>query len=225
MKHGLKPLSCLSKKLSDIVAKHVDYQIDTDAINHNGFSERCDATGANSCAENTLYNNDGDAKKSTQQWMESPGHRENILKEKMNQIGFAAKKAPNGKWFVTAILTEDNSPCDTIVAPSPGPPSDGQAEEPSDETEIRPVTTSAVTKPKDAAIIATMKSVNLTHGRNVSNSQNISAKRKPEITESSPLPTVMPFVPSTGASSLQMETISVVCRLFAGLLVFLVVGA
>jgi uncharacterized protein YkwD len=111
MKHGLKPFSCLSKKLSAIVAKHVDYQMKIDDINHDGFGKRCDESGADSCAENTLYNYDGDAKKYTMQWMESPGHRKNILKEKMNQIGFAAKKAPNGKWFVTAMMVRGSGPC------------------------------------------------------------------------------------------------------------------
>jgi hypothetical protein len=60
---------------------------------------------------NTLYNYDGDAKEYTKQSMEYPGHRQNILKEKMNQIGFAAKKAPNRKWFVTAMMARGSGPC------------------------------------------------------------------------------------------------------------------
>ncbi|OQR84364.1 hypothetical protein ACHHYP_13473 [Achlya hypogyna] len=112
-KNGVQPFTCLNSKLSSLSMNHVDYEISIGDINHDGFSGRCEQAGNNgACAENTLYNYDGDAHGMTTQWMNSEGHRANILNSAYNNVGFAVKKASDGRYYATAMFTQDERPCE-----------------------------------------------------------------------------------------------------------------
>jgi uncharacterized protein YkwD len=111
-KKDIPPLTCLSNRLSAIVAKHVDYQIEKDEISHDGREKRGEEAGASSHGENTYYDMDGDPKEAVKWWMDSPGHKANILEETFTHIGISVKEAPNGKWISTTFFTDDSGPCD-----------------------------------------------------------------------------------------------------------------
>ncbi|OQR84365.1 hypothetical protein ACHHYP_13474 [Achlya hypogyna] len=106
--NGLAPFECLDSQLSQLSADHVKYEVSIDDINHDGFGERCEQVGNVACGENTLYNYDGNAQGMTTQWMNSPGHRANILNGEYKHVGFAVEKGPSGKWFATAMFTDSN---------------------------------------------------------------------------------------------------------------------
>ncbi|OQS01231.1 hypothetical protein ACHHYP_01612 [Achlya hypogyna] len=111
-KNGLKPFTCLNSKLNSLSMDHVNYEIRAGKISHDGFGGRCEAAGNDgACAENTLYNYDGDAQGMTTQWMNSAGHRANILNAEYNNVGFAVKKASDGRYYATAIFTQDSRSC------------------------------------------------------------------------------------------------------------------
>ncbi|EQC30860.1 hypothetical protein SDRG_11342 [Saprolegnia diclina VS20] len=78
-------------------------------MDHVNYEIRAGNNGA--CAENTLYNYDGDARGMTTQWMNSAGHRANILGSAYDNVGFAVKKASDGKYYATSIFTKDSRPC------------------------------------------------------------------------------------------------------------------
>ncbi|EQC30864.1 hypothetical protein, variant [Saprolegnia diclina VS20] len=114
-KNGLPAYDCLDTQLSQLSMDHVKYEISIDNINHNGFSERCQQIGNVVCSENTLYDFVGDAAKFTESWMNSPGHRKNILGRDYKHAGFAVQKGPSGKWFATAMFTDSNPRSDVCA--------------------------------------------------------------------------------------------------------------
>ncbi|OQS02358.1 hypothetical protein THRCLA_21440, partial [Thraustotheca clavata] len=120
-KNGIAPFTCLDSQLSQLSADHVKYEVQIDNINHDGFSERCDAVGQVACGENTLYDYVEDAAKFTQSWMNSSGHRKNILNGDYTHVGFAVQKGPSGKWFATALFTSDNPHPNTCGTSTPAP--------------------------------------------------------------------------------------------------------
>lgn len=60
------------------------------------------ARGRTVMSENVLYNSIGDAETMINQWMNSQGHRENLLNSQMTQVGIGVTKCSNGLWYVTA---------------------------------------------------------------------------------------------------------------------------
>ncbi|KDO26666.1 hypothetical protein SPRG_20469 [Saprolegnia parasitica CBS 223.65] len=119
-KNGVAPFECLDSQLSQLSLDHVKYEVSIDNINHDGFSGRCKKVGNVACGENTLYDFKGDAAKFTQSWMNSPGHRKNILNGAYKHVGFAVEKGPSGKWFATSMFTDTNPRTDVCGA-KPGP--------------------------------------------------------------------------------------------------------
>ncbi|KDO26670.1 hypothetical protein SPRG_20474 [Saprolegnia parasitica CBS 223.65] len=107
-RNGIAPYTCLDSQLNQLSLDHVKYEISIDNINHNGFLERCRQVGNVLCGENTLYDYVGDAAKYTTSWMNSAGHRANILNSNFRHAGFAVQKGPSGKWFATAYFTSTN---------------------------------------------------------------------------------------------------------------------
>ena len=59
---------------------------------------KCNANGA---AENIAYNYSEDPADMVQQWMNSEGHRKNILTPGLTHIGVGIARGTDGSWFGT----------------------------------------------------------------------------------------------------------------------------
>ncbi|OQR81038.1 hypothetical protein THRCLA_23421, partial [Thraustotheca clavata] len=86
------------------------YEIKVGNINRDGFQDRCRVAGnSGGCSENTLYDYEGNAQKMTTSWMNSSGHRANILNAKFNHVGFGAKKYSDDRYY--ALLFSLKTAC------------------------------------------------------------------------------------------------------------------
>nr|AIG56459.1 secreted protein [Achlya hypogyna] len=140
--NGLKPFECLDSQLSELSASHVEYEIGIDNIDHNGFGDRCKAVGNVACGENTLYVFEGNATVMTTTWMNSQGHRANILNDDYTHVGFGAKKSEkSGKWFATAFFVSENP--NKAKCMQDNKPSESPTAAPTDKPTPYPTTTPA----------------------------------------------------------------------------------
>ncbi|OQR83197.1 hypothetical protein THRCLA_10975 [Thraustotheca clavata] len=105
-KNGIAPLTCLDSQLSQLSSNHVKYEVQIDDINHDGFSQRYNAV---------------DAAKFTKSWMDSPGHRENILHPLYTHVGFAVQKGPSGNGFNCSFYQFLLMQTNTCGSPTPTP--------------------------------------------------------------------------------------------------------
>lgn len=101
--YGLEPLS-LDSSVSQIAREHSENMASGQvAFGHDGFNQRASQIGGRGVAENVAYNNSQDpAQTAVSGWMNSTGHKENILGEYTETgIGIAEK---NGQYYFTQIF-------------------------------------------------------------------------------------------------------------------------
>ena len=92
-KRGLRTLK-MNTKLSNIVKPHNNGMIKgTVAFGHDGFESRARQSGSYYCGENVAYVYAATWQEAIKQlhtnWMNSPGHKANILNSNFNYFGFA----------------------------------------------------------------------------------------------------------------------------------------
>lgn len=106
-KAGLKPLTqvdALDKIANDWSAQMAQ---ENNLYHNPNFGEQTFATGANSAAENVAYgsytpeDSKAFAKTLFDQWMNSPGHRANIMSSSSNAIGFGVAIDSQGGYYAT----------------------------------------------------------------------------------------------------------------------------
>ncbi|MEM1432166.1 MAG: CAP domain-containing protein [Pseudomonadota bacterium] len=113
--NGLPPLA-MSAHLNRAAAAHASDMARNDYYSHtsrNGATvrDRVEATGYGSClrAENIAWGQDT-AEHVTRVWINSPGHRANILNRKATHMGFAGSRNPDGRYdplWVMVIATRN----------------------------------------------------------------------------------------------------------------------
>lgn len=118
-RNGLETVT-LRDDISDVARGHSQWQADNDELTHvqsdgTGPGDRLEAAGI-SClrwAENVLYNYSADDSPSTaaqttvDQWMNSAGHRENILTPEFTVEGVGVVTTATGQLWATQLLGTD----------------------------------------------------------------------------------------------------------------------
>jgi uncharacterized protein YkwD len=96
--HGLRPLA-VSPCATHYAAPWSTHMARTDTLVHQSLSPllRCPARAA---GENIAYGNVS-ADQMMAMWMNSPGHRANILNPSFTRIGVAAVRTTSGRWWAT----------------------------------------------------------------------------------------------------------------------------
>ncbi len=74
------------------------------AFGHDGFETRIKNLGGNGGAENVAYNYSDDPNYVVNQWMNSSGHKANIMNKNFKKSAVAAVKNDDGKWYYTQIF-------------------------------------------------------------------------------------------------------------------------
>ena len=100
--HGLKPLRS-DPNLTRLAAAHAADMARRNSLDHDGFMERRGPAGAR--AENVAYGC-SDVPCVTKQWVNSSGHRANMLRTEVTAYGLASAVAPNGRRYWALELGE-----------------------------------------------------------------------------------------------------------------------
>lgn len=102
-KHGLRPLEP-STCATDFAAEHSSWMAEADELAHADLDELRVQCGAPAAAENiaAVDGADLDPQSVVQAWMDSPGHRANILDPALTHLGVGvAHDAAEGRWYTT----------------------------------------------------------------------------------------------------------------------------
>ncbi len=84
---GFKPLEW-DQALADLALAHATDMAKREAVDHAGFETRYKLSGYRLCVENVAMTR-GDAARVVALWMDSPGHRANLLHPETNRVGMA----------------------------------------------------------------------------------------------------------------------------------------
>lgn len=74
------------------------------AFSHDGFETRRKNLGGGIAAENVAYNYSDNPNTVVTQWMNSSGHKANIMDLKYKKSAVAAVKSDDGRWYYTQIF-------------------------------------------------------------------------------------------------------------------------
>jgi len=100
--HGLSQLSTDSK-LTALASEHSADMARRDSLDHDGFMTSRGPRGAR--AENVAYGCK-DSPCTIQQWVNSSGHRRNMLIPGLTRYGLASAVSPSGKTYWTLLVGE-----------------------------------------------------------------------------------------------------------------------
>lgn len=103
---GLGALARDDKCLMANAQAHAEWLVGHGSLQHQDLGDVLTAClGLTYVGENILYNHDGSAAYAVQQWMDSPGHRENILRPQFNVIGTGVAQDPaTGRWYAVQVF-------------------------------------------------------------------------------------------------------------------------
>ncbi len=74
------------------------------AFGHDGFQTRIKNLGGGSGAENVAMNHSDNPNDAAMQWMNSSGHKANIMNTSYKKSAVAAVKSEDGAWYYTQIF-------------------------------------------------------------------------------------------------------------------------
>lgn len=109
--HGLPPLS-MTRALRSVARAHSQDMADNDFFSHTNLDgqspfDRMRAAGIEyrTAGENIGWNNyPNPAEIAVQGWMDSPGHRANILRESFTHTGMGVAVSDDGKYYFTQVF-------------------------------------------------------------------------------------------------------------------------
>jgi len=84
------------------------------------FNSRVAPARAGRAAENIAYGYDS-FQKTLGQWIDSPGHRENLLLHKASRVGVASARSPNSRTYWAMVIAGDYQKPSTAPAKKPSP--------------------------------------------------------------------------------------------------------
>ncbi len=94
-------------KLKRIAQEQADAMASKGVMDHDvlgPFNSRVSSAGAQHAAENIAYGNDGFAK-TLDQWINSAGHRKNLLMHNASRVGVASARSPiNGRSYWAMVI-------------------------------------------------------------------------------------------------------------------------
>lgn len=107
------PALVLQSNISEVARQYSVYMATNDHFAHedlqgNGPDQRLTAAGIgwHAMGENILYNYEGTGLAAIQQWMNSPGHKANILSTSFGHVGYGVYKDASGKFWWTQDFTD-----------------------------------------------------------------------------------------------------------------------
>ena len=77
---------------------------DMDLVHQDLGKVRAECDGTGWVGENILYNYDGSATYALGQWMNSPGHRANILKQEYRLVGVGQARSASGRYYAVQVF-------------------------------------------------------------------------------------------------------------------------
>jgi uncharacterized protein YkwD len=83
------------------------------------FNSRVAPARAGRAAENIAYGYDS-FQKTLGQWIDSPGHRKNLLLHKASRVGVASARSPNSRTYWAMVIAGDYEKPPTAAAKQPG---------------------------------------------------------------------------------------------------------
>jgi len=84
------------------------------------FNSRVAPARAGRAAENIAYGYDS-FQKTLGQWIDSPGHRKNLLLHKASRVGVASARSPNSRTYWAMVIAGDYQKPSTAPAKKPSP--------------------------------------------------------------------------------------------------------
>ena len=108
----------LDSTLTSIAQKQASAMASRDKLDHDvlgPFNSRVASSGSGHAAENIAYGYESFAK-TLDQWIESSGHRKNLLLHDASRVGVASSKSPAGRTYWAMVIAGGYKP-----KPSPAP--------------------------------------------------------------------------------------------------------
>jgi uncharacterized protein YkwD len=98
---GLSVAACLQANAQ----RWAEQLASVEALRHQDMGDVFDECSGNTyVGENVAYNYSSDGAVMVDMWMDSPGHRANILKPQYTRIGVGVAQAANGAWFGVQVF-------------------------------------------------------------------------------------------------------------------------
>jgi uncharacterized protein YkwD len=101
-KAGLRALSA-NACLTRLAQQHAEQLAAADTLYHQDLGTVIDACGTSTAGENVAMNPSGPAAM-VGQWLDSPGHRANLLNSGFTLIGIGTAQAGNGAWYGVQVF-------------------------------------------------------------------------------------------------------------------------
>jgi uncharacterized protein YkwD len=99
---GLPALS-VNSCLTDMAQRHAERIAAAQTLQHQDLNSVMRACGMNAAAENVAMNYDGPSSM-VGQWLDSPGHRANLLSSRYSLIGVGTAQARDGSWYGVQVF-------------------------------------------------------------------------------------------------------------------------
>lgn len=101
-KRTLEPLK-LDPTLCEYAQRHAERMAERGRLAHSSMSDLSVAAGNGNVGENIAWGQVSE-EEVTDAWMESPGHRQNILGKRFKRVGFGMKKDKNDRPYWCAVF-------------------------------------------------------------------------------------------------------------------------
>lgn len=103
MQRGLNLLE-LDPKLCEYAQKHADKMAERDFLAHSSMARLAEVTESHTIAENIAWGQETE-KEVCDSWMNSTGHRSNILKKSHKKVGFGVQENSRGRKYWCAVFS------------------------------------------------------------------------------------------------------------------------
>lgn len=100
---GLKSLE-LDSKLCEYAQKHAEKMAERGFLAHSSMARLAEVAGSHSVAENIAWGQETE-KEACDSWMNSSGHRSNILNKSHKRVGFGVQEDSRGRKYWCAVFS------------------------------------------------------------------------------------------------------------------------
>lgn len=104
VQRNLAPLA-LDESLCKYAQKHAGSMADRGRLAHSSMSDLSASAGNGNVGENIAWGQDSE-EDATDSWMNSTGHRQNILGKRFKRVGFGMKRDKNGRPYWCSVFAD-----------------------------------------------------------------------------------------------------------------------